>query len=699
MTVFLFNTFHIHKFFKMQNRFNLFTIFFIITVTCLAQNTPWQIEATTREADFIPPSIGNGMLGIRPARNCMHMDKIILNGVYDKLTATYATLPGKYEMIQQAIDFASMDIEVDGVLASDIDNQRNWTQQLNLKEACLTTSFNLQDKLEVTHSLYALRHLASTGMVIVQFKALEDVTFTVYDFFKIPESHEGSVALFDTYQVSQREEHYIDIFKVSTKSVEGNQQFGAANTYLFENGKPELKYENNKGLEQQLYFQHQLKKGEQFEVCIIGSACASEYFSDPLNEAERLSIYAKLQGKEKLLQNHREAWNELWESDIIIEGNLRVQQDVRLALFNLYMSAREGLPLAIPPLGLSDIGWRGHIFWDYELWMYPALLLLHPRIAKEGLNYRYHLLDAAKQNASLMGYEGAKFPWQSARSGGEETPPMFLTGPYQHHITGDVAWAFWKYYQLANDKTWLREKGYPVIKAVADFWVSRAVKNANGKYEILNVVCPDEFAENVDNNAFTNGVAIESINIALKAARILEKPAGEKWEEVAENIVIHSFDDGTIKEYKGYDGDSIKQADVNLLSFPLSFIKDKEIIKKNVEYYSPVLTYNGPAMSHSVYAVLSARMGACDKAKEFFDQSYIPHKIGPYGLISEAKVNVKPYFLTGAGGMLQAILFGFAGLEITDDGLVRNNNTCLPKGWKSITLKGIGKENKTFVVE
>jgi len=176
-------------------------------------------------------------------------------------------------------------------------------------------------------------------------------------------------------------------------------------------------------------------------------------------------------------------------------------------------------------------------------------------------------------------------------------------------------------------------------------------------------------------------------------------PVHEKWEEVASKLVIRRFEDGTIKEYKGYAGDTIKQADVNLLSFPLDYITDKAIIKKNVAYYNPLLSHDGPAMSRSVYAVLSARLGDCLQAKSFFDQSYLPYKKGPYGMISEATVNIKPYFLTGAGGMLQVILYGFAGLEITENGLIQSNNTCLPEGWESITLKGIGVDNKTIIIK
>ena len=172
-------------------------------------------------------------------------------------------------------------------------------------------------------------------------------------------------------------------------------------------------------------------------------------------------------------------------------------------------------------MGLSGLGYNGHVFWDADLWMYPALLVMHPEVAKNMVEYRYNRLDAAKRNAFSHGYKGAMYPWESAETGVEETPVWALSGPFEHHITADVALAAWNYYCVTQDNAWLREKGWPILSSTADFWASRVERNGPDQYDIKNVVAADEWAENVDNNAFTNAAAIANLKAAIATANIL----------------------------------------------------------------------------------------------------------------------------------------------------------------------------------
>ncbi len=184
------------------------------------------------------------------------------------------------------------------------------------------------------------------------------------------------------------------------------------------------------------------------------------------------------------------------------------------------------------------MGYNGHVFWDAELWMYPAVLVLHPEIAKSMVEYRFQRLEAAKRNAFSKGYKGAMYPWESAETGVEETPVWALSGPFEHHITACVAIAAWNYYCVTQDKNWLREKGWPILSATADFWASRVERNGPGKYDIKNVVAADEWAENVDNNAFTNAAAKANLQFATEAAKLLNIAADPDWMNVANNIPI-----------------------------------------------------------------------------------------------------------------------------------------------------------------
>ena len=207
-------------------------------------------------------------------------------------------------------------------------------------------------------------------------------------------------------------------------------------------------------------------------------------------------------------------------------------------LYHLYSFSREGTAFAPSPMGLSGLGYNGHIFWDSDLWMFPALLVLHPEIAKSLVEYRYERLEAAKQNAFAHGYKGAMFPWESSDNGTEETPVGALSGPFEHHITACVGLAAWNYYCVTQDKEWLKEKGWPLISATADYWASRVERNGPGHYDINNVVAADEWAEGIDNDAFTNGAAKADLQCAALAAKVLGIKANADWADVAQNIPI-----------------------------------------------------------------------------------------------------------------------------------------------------------------
>jgi trehalose/maltose hydrolase-like predicted phosphorylase len=290
------------------------------------------------------------------------------------------------------------------------------------------------------------------------------------------------------------------------------------------------------------------------------------------------------------------------------------------------------------------------------------------------------------------------FPWESAETGVEETPVWALSGPFEHHITACVAIAAWNYYCVTQDKIWLREKGWPILSAPADFWASRVERNGTGKYDINNVVAADEWAENVDNNAFTNAAAKANLQYATAAATILGITPDPDWMNVARNIPILKMPDGITREHAGYNGEGIKQADVNLLAYPLKEITDPTQVKKDLEYYESRVPNQGtPAMTQAVFALLYARLGNGEKAFQWFKDAYVPNLNPPLKVIAETKGGTNPYFATGAGGIIQSMLMGFGGLDITAKGIVQIKSK-LPSSWKSLTLTGIGPSKKTFVV-
>jgi trehalose/maltose hydrolase-like predicted phosphorylase len=169
--------------------------------------------------------------------------------------------------------------------------------------------------------------------------------------------------------------------------------------------------------------------------------------------------------------------------------------------------------------------------------------------------------------------------------------------------------------------------------------------------------------------------------------------------QVANNIPILKMENGVTQEHATYKGEGIKQGDVNLLAYPLKEITDPKQIRKDLEYYETRVPNEGtPAMTQAVFTLLYARLGDAEKAYHWFKDSYIPNLNPPFRVIAETKGGTNPYFATGAGGILQSVLMGFGGLEITPNGLTQIKSV-LPTQWKSLTLTGVGPQRKTFVVK
>jgi trehalose/maltose hydrolase-like predicted phosphorylase len=658
-----------------------------------AQDNPWVIRA-----DRIDPSsyygitVANGMIGIVSAPEPFKVKDVVLAGAYD----SYGR--GRVSNFLRSFNLLNMYLDIDG-RRMDARTVSNFSQELDMKKARFTGSFNYGDKAKVTYSYYSLRHLPFTVLMDITITAEKDITLGASSVMEAPD------ALRDVenyYNEIDRPHVVVSLLTSSARSPTGKLLMCASNTFLFPDphGKePRVIHEmwdNNMHL---MKFSRTLKAGETYRFSIAGSSITSAHHNDPLNEAERLTIYARLEGRDRLLNFHEKAWEDLWGSDIIIEGDPESQRDVRSMIYHLYSFSRQGSGLSPSPMGLSGLGYNGHVFWDTELWMYPALLMLRPEFAASMIEYRYQRLDAARRNAFSKGFRGAMFPWESAETGVEETPVWALSGPFEHHITACVAIAAWNYYCVTQDLNWLREKGWPILSATADFWASRVERNGPGKYDIKNVVAADEWAENVDNNAFTNAAAKANLQFATEAAKLLGQKADPDWQLVASNIPILQFPDGVTREHASYNGEGIKQADVNLLAYPLREVTDPARIRKDLEYYSARVPNEGtPAMTQAVFTTLYARLGEGEKAYQWFRDAYIPNLNPPFRVIAETKGGTNPYFATGAGGIIQSMIMGFGGLVITPAGITQLKSR-LPARWKSLTLKGIGPGKRTYTVK
>ena len=676
----------------MTQKIIVFTHLLLISIAGFAQD-PWKIAAQPVTPNgYYGVTVANGMIGIVSSPEPFKVKEVVLAGAYD----LYGR--GRVSNFLRSFNLLNMYLELDGRRIGNLDVQ-NMRQELDMKGASFTTSFDHGDKASVTYTYYSLRHLPFTVLMDVTITAKKDINMTGASVMEAPDALKE---VQNYYNEIDRPHVVISLLTSAAKSPTGKLLMCASNTFLFgekHGEEPRVIHEmwdNNMHL---MKFSKKLKAGETYRFSIAGSSITSAHHDDPLNEAERTAIFAKLEGRDRLIRFHQQAWDQLWKSDITIEGDAQAQQDIHSMMYHLYSFTREGTALSPSPMGLSGLGYNGHVFWDTELWMYPALLVLQPELAKSMMEYRYQRLDAAKRNAFSKGYKGAMFPWESAGTGVEETPVWALSGPFEHHITACVAIAAWNYYCVTQDKDWLREKGWPILSATADFWASRVERNGPGRYDINNVVAADEWAENVDNNAFTNAAAKANLQFATEAARILGITANADWMQVATNIPILKMENGVTREHATYKGEGIKQADVNLLSYPLKEITDPAQVKKDLEYYETRVPNEGtPAMTQAVFTTLYARLGNGEKAYHWFKDAYIPNLNPPFRVIAETKGGTNPYFATGAGGILQSVLMGFGGLEITAKGLTQIKST-LPKHWKSLTLTGVGPTKKTYIVK
>jgi trehalose/maltose hydrolase-like predicted phosphorylase len=673
----------------------IFLLIGVLAVThfmCMAQN-PFKISATIKPGmEYYGVTVANGMLGVVSSPEPFKVKDVVLAGAYD----LYGR--GRVGNFLKSFNLLNMYLDIDGrrIEAKDA---KNMVQEIDMQNAAFTTTFDYADKAKVSYTYYALRQLPFTVLMNVTITPLQNITIGSASVMEAPDALKD---VQNYYNEIDRPHTTLSLLTSQAKSPTGKLTMCASNSFLFEEAhgsEPRIIHEmwdNNMHL---MKFSKKLTAGQSYSFAIAGSSITSAHHADPLNEAERLTIYAKLQGTKRLIDFHKQAWAELWKSNIIVEGDAQAQQDINSMLYHLYSFTREGTALSPSPMGLSGLGYNGHVFWDTELWMYPGLLVLHPEIAKSMIEYRYQRLESAKRNAFSVGLRGAKFPWESAETGVEETPVWALSGPFEQHITACVGIAAWNYYCVTQDKEWLKEKGWPILQGTADFWASRVERNGVGKYEIKNVVAADEWAENVDNNAFTNAAAITNLRYANMAAQVLGIQKNTDWELVANNIPVKKMASGITAEHDTYKGETIKQADVNLLAYPLKYITDPKQVKADLDFYSTKIPNEGtPAMTQAIFTLLYARLGDADKANYWFKDAYLPNLNPPFRVIAETKGGTNPYFATGAGGIVQAILMGFGGLDITPNGL-QQVKSALPKGWKSLTINGAGKDKKTYVIK
>lgn len=490
-----------------------------------------------------------------------------------------------------------------------------------------------------------------------------------------------------------------------------------------------------------------LKTADAFCVQQVMAVCHSNDVENPRETAFAEAKTAAAAGFDALYQPHQAEWDKVWAvSDIVIAGNLEAQTLARFNLYQATIATPTHAKLPVGARGLSCQVYQGAAFWDQETFNLPMYLYTRPDVAQKLVEYRYDTLDGARKKAKDLGYYGAFYAWTSGKTGEELFPDYFFTdvltgrkihnhfNSWQIHISPDIVYALWLYYEASGDWDFMLEKGAEIAFEVAQFLVARAhFKMDKQRYEYIRLLGPDEYHENVDNNAYTNYLAQFSLE---KAAYIYQRMLAEdphrldallekigvdrkvitSWVDAVARMYLPQPDPDTLlieqcddffkleditpqelrkrlinpEEYWGWpngiaiEAQVLKQADLLQLFALLDDKFSRDVMRANYDYYEP-RTEHGSSLSPSVHAIVAAWADYPEEAYRYYVEA---STIDLYN--ASKKVMSGGSFLGGihtaaAGGLWMMIVKGFAGFKMVAG--VLHFRPALPKEWDSLTFK------------
>jgi trehalose/maltose hydrolase-like predicted phosphorylase len=429
---------------------------------------------------------------------------------------------------------------------------------------------------------------------------------------------------------------------------------------------------------------------------------------------------AQRPGFDGLLAEHRRAWASRWEdANVIIAGDPELQLAVRFAIFHLLASAPDNGEAAVGARGLTGSAYRGHVFWDTDVYVLPMLAATHPQAARAMLEYRVRRLPAAIRAAKSHRRDGARFPWESAQSGEDVTPEHardrngelipILTGQLEEHIVADVAWAAACYIDWTADAAFADGPGRELIVETARWWASRIEPDADGRGHIRGVIGPDEYHENVDDNAYTNVMARWNLKRAADAGgEAVDEHERRHWLELADSIVDgYDSPTGIYEQFAGFNtleplliaelapqlpvaadmllghartraSQVVKQADVLMLHYLVPDEVAGGSLQPNLDFYGP-RTAHGSTLSPGVHAALLARAGRLAEALEMLRLT------SRIDLDDIGQMAAGGLHLAAMGSVWRALALGFAGLRPAGDALAID--PVLAPGWDTLEVR------------
>ncbi len=480
-------------------------------------------------------------------------------------------------------------------------------------------------------------------------------------------------------------------------------------------GKREIAIEDRRIVE---HFEAVAEAGAECRLLRVVSIFTSRDAQEPPEGAVAHANRVFTSGFAEPASAHAAAWRDRWDTaDIHLAGDDALQRALRFSVYHLISAANPEDPrVSIGARALTGDAYKGHVFWDTEIYMLPFFVHTHPASARALLSYRFHTLDAARDKARSAGFRGAMYPWESADTGEETTPKAVISpsgevievrnGELEIHITADVAFAVWQYWQATGDDEFLHDAGAEILLETARFWASRGAIESDGAFHIRHVIGPDEYHDDVDDNAYTNLLAAWNLRQGAAAAGIVRQRWPDVWAALQHNLQLAEEElaawprladamftgfnpqTGLFEQFSGYfqkepidlkayeprsaamdvilghgriQGTNIvKQADVVMAMYLLWHDMPAEVRQANFAYYEP-RTGHGSSLSPAIHALLAARFGAMAMAERYLQQA---SEIDLSNNMGNAAGGVHAAAL---GGLWQAVVFGFAGIQPEGD--------------------------------
>jgi kojibiose phosphorylase len=675
-------------------------------------------------------TLGNGYIGSRGVLEEIPYDSLpgtYIAGVFDKSISQVSEIVNLPNPVDLRISIEGEKFDVKGMYV----HQHRRT--LDMRNGLLFRHSVLANSKKERFNYQSVRFISSDdrhiGAIEARIKPLDaDCILTVQDNINISVRNKGVLTegRKKHFQVKEvRNEHCINY--VCSKTQQSNILCACAT-----NLKITHKAGTYPGPDQS--FDIRLKKNETLTLTKIFYINASGNISQKTLREKAVKHLRKstAAGFDKLIKRHIAKFQGMWRfSDIEISGDTQSQKALRFNIYHMLIAAHpDTSDASIGARTLSGEGYRGHVFWDTEIFLLPFYIYNFPAAARNMLMYRYNRLDAARQAARGKGFKGALFPWESADTGQDETPRWhkdfdgtiipITTQDYEHHIVADIAYGLWQYYCVTGDRKFMIRHGAEILFETARFWASRVERNSRRDiYEIKNVMGPDEFHGNINNNSFTNGLAQWNLHVAAGFYNYLNKrcpDAGrhirkkinlknaepKKWQNIAEKIyipfdrkkdIIEQFDgyfkkkDIQITHYDKYfmpefppdipfskvsGTQLVKQLDACMLLYLVPDKFSEQALKNTVSYYEK-RTVHKSSLSPSINSIMNLRSGNKLKAYQYFLNAVGADINMHQGNVAEG------IHAASLGGSWQAVVFGFGGISVQKN--ILSINPILPDYW------------------